>query len=40
MILKRQQTTTTVTDIEEGELLDGLRSMVARWATNYPIPFL
>ena len=37
-------TSTTATTIgsaaEEGSLLDGLRTWVTRWLTNYPIPFL
>ena len=32
--------TTTGSAAEEGSLLDGLRSWVTRWLTNYPIPFL
>ena len=39
--MKRQQvaTTTTVSTIEEGGLLDGLRSRVTRRVTNYSILF-
>ena len=32
--------TTIGSATEEGGLLDGLRSMVTGWLTNYPIPFL
>ena len=40
--MKRQQiaATTIGSAAEEGTLMDRLRTMVTRWLTNYPNPFL